>query len=175
MFKFSAEFKTIQDLVSFVSTLGVGQLEKASVETKVESKVEEKQELAEVPPVIESPKKKVAAKKVVKIEAPVEEEMEEVQSPFTETTPEPVDFDRVAAIAKATELVAVLKKTGISDDKIMPAIHEVYAQAGCALNLKISQFDDESLEKFIPLFELKVNSIAATQASKPVSTSSSFI
>jgi hypothetical protein len=72
-------------------------------------------------------------------------------------------------IAKATKLVGDLKASGIKDEEVMPNIHAVYAEAGCPLNLRISQFDDASLVKFIPLFEKKVNSIV-----KPA-VASSFI
>jgi hypothetical protein len=60
--------------------------------------------------------------------------------------------------------VGQLKSTGIADDKVMPAIHQVYHEAGCPINLKISQLEDDLLEKFIPLFEAKVNQIVSEKS-----------
>lgn len=78
-----------------------------------------------------------------------------------------VAFDRAAALAKATTLVGVLKSTGLADAQIMPTIHEVYAHAGCPTNLKVSQFDDAQLQRFLPLFEQKVNLLSNQPKQQP--------
>jgi hypothetical protein len=129
---------------------------------------------ADVPPVIDekkpAPKKAAPKKAAPKVEVQAEEVFEEVESPFVE--PEVV-VDREKAIATAQKLVGQLKATGIADADLMPAIHEVYSQAGCPINLKISQLEDSQLAKFIPLFEAKVSSIVAK--SKAPTANASFI
>jgi hypothetical protein len=165
MYKFEAAFTTLADLVAFTNTLGVGQINKIS-ETQVENNPFKGQE---IPEVIEEKKpvaKKPVEKKVVEKKVEVKEEI----APVEIAAP----FDRTSALEIAVRLVAVLKATGIADNDIMPAIHEVYAQAGCDIALKISQFDDVSLSKFIPLFEQKVNAIA-TKAKAAPESSASFI
>jgi hypothetical protein len=156
MYKFEASFTTLADLVAFTNTLGVGQVNKIAEvrNTPVEFH-------AEKPPVIEAKVEPKAPKaKKEKVEAPVKEEMIEVESPFAKQAPaEEPAFDRASALAKATELVGKLKASGIADGDLMPKIHEVYAIAGCPVNLKIGQFDDAALSRFIPLFEQKVASI----------------
>jgi len=161
MYKFEASFTTLADLVAFTNTLGVGQVNKLSEAKVIKEEVKTEAPLefqTEKPPVIEAKAPKVVK---VKTEKAPKEEMIEVESPFAKTAPvEPeVIFDRAAALAKATELVAKLKASGIADGDLMPKIHEVYAIAGCPVNLKIGQFDDSALSRFIPLFEQKVASI----------------
>jgi len=167
MYKLTIELKTTEELINFVSKLNSPLSASLEVKPVIKEEVVAVEEVSfggqELPPVIEDkPKAKKPKAKTVE----VKEEMIEVQSPFKETVVEFTPIDRDALIAQATSLVGKLKSSGISDDKIMPAIHEVYAQAGCALNLKISQFNDESLAVFIPLFEAKVKSIV-TQVSAP--------
>jgi hypothetical protein len=158
MYKFEASFETLGDLVAFTNTLGVGQVNKLSETKSAPVEVQ-----AEKPPVIEVKAPKVTKPKAEK--APAKEEMIEVESPFVNTPPvAEVAFDRAAALAKATELVGKLKASGIADGDLMPKIHEVYAVAGCPVNLKIGQFDDAALARFIPLFEEKVASIVSAPA-----------
>ena len=165
MFKLTVTFETLEDLNHYVQEL-------RGKQTQTQSQVELPKD---IPPVIEEkkPAKKSAPKKSAPVEpkVEVEAEFEEVESPFVAATKPP--FDREGAIANAQKLVAQLKGTGIADDKLMPAIHEVYAQAGCPIHLKISQLDDEQLSTFIPLFELKVKAIVAN--TKAQQTSASFI
>jgi|688.fasta_scaffold218068_3 hypothetical protein len=165
MFKLTVSFETIEDLNHYVQEL-------RGKQTQTQSQVEFPKD---IPPVIEEkkPAKKSAPKKSapVEVKQEVEAEFEEVESPFVE--PQKPPFDRDGAIANAQKLVAQLKGTGIADDKLMPAIHEVYAQAGCPINLKISQLSDEQLSVFIPLFELQVKSIVSK--TKAAQTTASFI
>jgi Zn-dependent metalloprotease len=157
MYSLTVNFKTVEELQDYLK----GKVEHSEV----------KQVMPGVPPVIEEKKPaKKPAKKAAPVEVKEEPEFEEVESPFQEVE---LVIDRDKAIATAQKLVGQLKATGIADDKLMPAIHEVYAQAGCPVNLKISQLDDSQLSKFIPLFELKVNSIVS--ATKVAQTSASFI
>lgn len=159
MYSLTVNFQTLEDLAYYVKEQQ-GKLHHVGIK-------EEPVELpAEIPPVIEEKKSKKASKKAApKVE--VEEDFEEEASPFVES------FDREGAIATAQKLVAQLKETGIADDKIMPQIHEVYKQADCPINLKISQLDDEQLAVFIPLFEIKVKSIVSP--AKSSKTPASFI
>jgi hypothetical protein len=163
MYSLTVNFQTLEDLANYVLKQQ-GKLHQVQIKEEVELP-------AEIPPVIEekkTPKKssKKAAPKV-EVEVEVEEDFEEETSPFSQS------FDREGAIVTAQKLVAQLKETGIADDKIMPQIHEVYKQADCPINLKISQLDDEQLAVFIPLFEMKVKSITASV--KGSKTSASFI
>jgi dihydropteroate synthase len=148
MYSLTVNFKTVEELQDYLK----GKVEHLEV----------KEVMAEIPPVIEDKKTaKKPAKKAAPVEVKeevVEPEFEEVESPFQEVE---LVIDREKAIATAQKLVGQLKATGIPDSDLMPAIHEVYAQAGCPVNLKISQLDDIQLSKFIPLFELKVNSIVS--------------
>jgi hypothetical protein len=160
MYSLTINFKTVEELQDYLK----GKVEHSEV----------KEVMPEVPPVIEEKKPaKKPAKKAAPVEVKeevVEPEFEEVESPFQEVE---LVIDRTKAIETAQKLVAKLKETGIPDGDLMPAIHEVYAQAGCPINLKISQLEDAQLSKFIPLFELKVSSIVE-KASKP-KASASFI
>lgn len=169
MYKFEAAFTTLADLVAFTNTLGVAQINKIS-----EAQDNTPFKGQEIPAVIEE---KVVAKKPAVKKAQVKDEVvvQEAAPVVAEVkTPAPAPFDRASALDIAVRLVAVLKATGIADNDIMPAIHEVYAQAGCDIALKISQFDDVSLARFIPLFEQRVNAIAAKAKAAPES-SASFI
>lgn len=167
MYSLTINFETLSDLAHYVEEQ---QRKLHQVQVK-----EEKTELPkDIPPVIEEkkPAKRSAAKKAapVEVKSEVEVEYEDVESPFIEQIPA---FDREGAIAKAQKLVGELKATGIADDKLMPAIHEVYAHAACPINLKISQLNDDQLSTFIPLFELKVKSIVS--GTKTQSAPASFI
>jgi hypothetical protein len=157
MFELTLKFNTKEELLSYLNPSEV--------------KVEEPK--LEVPPVIVEAKPKASKKKAQEapqtFEAPKEEVMEEVPSPFVAPIhhqPATVNgaFNREGAIQKATELVGKLKSSGIPDADLMPAIHSVYEQAGCSVTLKISQLDDVSLSKFIPLFENKVADLTAPKA-----------
>lgn len=159
MFKLTIEFKSNEELTDFVVNNLGNKVRKISEVAEVKQVKEEP--VAELPPVIEkkAPAKKAAKQKPVEVEA---EELEEVESPFVAATKPP--FDREGAIVTAQKLVGQLKATGIADDKVMPAIHQVYHEAGCPINLKISQLEDDLLEKFIPLFEAKVNQIVSEKS-----------
>ena len=162
MYSLTVNFQTFADLAHYVQEQQ-GKLHQVQIK-RVEVELP-----AEIPPVIEEKKAKKSSKKVapkIEVEEDVEEDMEVETSPF-------VKFDRQGAIDTAQTLVSKLKDTGIADDKIMPQIHEVYKQADCPINLKISQLDDEQLAVFIPLFEMKVKSIIASV--KGSKTPASFI
>lgn len=163
MYSLTVNFKTVEELHAFVS---------GKIEVKdTPSPVREEALPLDIPPVIEDkkPAKKAAPKKAAPVEVvpEPEQEFEAVESPFVAQP----SFDRDGAIATAQKLVAQLKATGIADDKLMPAIHEVYGAAGCPINLKISQLNDEQLSTFIPLFEMKVKSIVTA----PKQQAASFI
>jgi hypothetical protein len=161
MYSLTVNFKTVEELHAFVS----GKLEVKDTP----SPVREEALPLDIPPVIEEkkPAKKSTKKASPPIEVASEPEFEEVESPYTAPA-----FDREGAIVTAQKLVAQLKGTGIADDKLMPAIHEVYAAAGCPINLKISQLSDDQLSTFIPLFEMKVKSIVSAPKQQ---ASASFI
>lgn len=162
MYSLTVNFQTLADLAHYVQEQQ-GKLHQVQIKEEVELP-------AEIPPVIEEKKAKKSSKKAapkVEVEEDVEEDMEVETSPFVKS------FDRQGAIDTAQTLVSKLKDTGIADDKIMPQIHEVYKQADCPINLKISQLDDEQLAVFIPLFEMKVKSIIASVKSSK--TPASFI
>lgn len=176
MYKLSIEFKTIEDLASFV------QKNSGSVIGSVVEKAAEITEVEAQPIPVEKKEKKTKAKKNDHAEV-----MEEVPSPFAQAQVQasvrqavqaPVQqapaFDRAGAIAKATELVNKLKSTGLPDDQIMPNVHMVFDQVGCDRSLRISQLDDSSLSKFLPAFEHMVNTKFA-QASAPQQPTASFI
>ena len=172
MYSLIVNFNTVEELHSFVS----GKVEVKPAPTVGDVEVKPAQATAEsfqcsIPPVIEEKKPaKKASKKAAPVEVELATEFEKVESPFKEQMPV---FDREGAIVTAQTLVAQLKATGIADDKLMPAIHEVYGAAGCPIQLKISQLDDEQLSTFIPLFELKVKSIVVN--AKAAQSPSSFI
>lgn len=164
MYSLTVNFETLEDLAHYVE------------KQKAEVKIQVQEELpADIPPVIEEKKpakkstKKSSKKAAPKVEE--EEEWEEVETIYSKQAKEP--FDRDGAIATAQRLVSTLKETGIADADLMPAIHEVYAEANCPVNLKISQLSDEQLEVFIPLFESKVDSIV--KAGKSSKQEASFI
>lgn len=159
MYKLSVEFKSVSDLQAFIGKLDTTTVSiEATAITKAsedapKSAAKKKAPIKEVEAEV-IPSTQVAAGPVnIPYEPRVQPEVSKVSTPVAP------ELDRAAAIVKATQLVNALKASGIGDDKIMPNIHEVYAQAGCPLNLKISQFDDVSLARFIPLFEAKVNAI----------------
>lgn len=124
---------------------------KSNLRTKKE-KVEKEPEVVEASPSVSSPTPQPEpSKPAVQPESVVAK---------AQVAPE---IDRASAIAKATQLVNQLKASGLPDGEIMPNIHAVYQQAGCPLNLRISQFDDVQLSRFLPLFEQKVSSIVNAQ------------
>lgn len=162
MYSLTINFKTLEELNQYINQ----DKTTARITTPEPVKYD-----VEVPPVIEvkEPPKKRGRKPAEEVKP--EPEFEQVEFPFVAVQKPP--FDRDAAIAKAQKLVAELKGTGIADDKLMPAIHEVYAQAQCPIHLKISQLSDDQLSEFIPMFEQKVKAIVANTKSQP--TSASFI
>jgi hypothetical protein len=167
MYSLTINFETLSDLANYVEEQQ-GKLHQVQVkEEKVSLPLDIPPVIEEKKPVKKAPKKSAPVE--VKQEPEVEVEFEEVESPFVAQPPSYLE----TAIATAQKLVAQLKATGIADDKLMPAIHEVYAQAGCPIQLKISQLSNDQLAKFIPMFEQKVSSIVAS--SKTPSSAASFI
>lgn len=180
MYKLTIEFKDLNELTKFV--LG-DQSAKGTIAKEVDD--EPNQVEAEIVPELPAKKSALRTKKT-EAKAPSEEPVTEkpvpsvvieqppiikpIVQPKAPTPSAHVEFDRAKAIARATELVNALKASGIADDQLMPNIHAVYAQAGCPLNLRISQFDTPSLEKFLPLFEQKVASLV-----KPAVPAGAFI
>ncbi len=153
MYRLSIEFKNLEELTSFVVRQGNGEsVTAAKIDVVPAAKVEEVKPEVKLE-VKAAPAKKAVEKKAVEVVVP-EPVKAEVVIPA---------IDRAAYIAKATSLVATLKTTGLADDQLMPKVHEVYAQANCPLNLRISQLSDEQLISFLPLFEAKVASIVASK------------
>lgn len=176
-YKLSITFNTFQELSDFVKVHGTsvigGTIEAAPKTATHFSDVGTPATVTEA----KAPAKKAPASKKEK-EAPVEVESKPASAPAQPPVQQEVSapsapvekFDRDGAIKKATELVAEIKASGIADTEVMPNIHAVYTEAGCPLNLRISQFDDVQLSRFLPLFAKKVASIVASQK-----TETSFI
>lgn len=162
-YKLTIEFKTKQELLDFLSESKTSQgtiasdFNKASEDTNTAA-IEPKVEAPKKAPTKKAPAKEVVVETKSEPAAPVNEPVVEPKAPVVEA---PVNRD--ALVKRATELVAELKKAGLHDAEVMPEIHKVYTEAGCPLNLRISQFDDVQLVRFMPLFEKKVKEVQSSK------------
>lgn len=140
MYKLTIEFKTAEELNSFTSKLGQ---KSAPVEAVNEVKeVEIKKPIA-----AKAPK---AATKVPEVEIPP------VIVAAVQAAP---SIGKEALVAQAQVLVNNLKASGIAESQIMPTINGAFQAAGIPVGQRISALDELSLVKFMPIFELAVNSI----------------
>lgn len=170
MYKLTLEISSHAELIALVMKLGPSAIKADLKVTEVSTPAIPEEETVTTEVINDAPApKKAAVRNRAPKAAEKKEEMIEVESPFVA----PVSFNRDLAIARATELVGKLKASGIKDTEVMPHIHEVYKQAGCDLTLRIGQFEDADLQRFLPLFEQKVSDIVVPE--KPKSTAQSFI
>jgi hypothetical protein len=141
MYKLTIEFKTAEELNSFTSNLG-------RKSTPVEAINEVKEVEAKKPIAPKAPK---AAAKVQEIEIPAV-----IVAPTLAAAP---SIGKEALVAQAQVLVNALKASGIAESQIMPTINGAFTAAGIPVGQRISALDELSLVKFMPIFELAVNSI----------------
>ena len=146
MYSLTLNFNTKEELISYLN--GEKNEEKAEVAVvKKAAKAKKAEEVQELPPKIEEAPKNVFV------------------APEKQAEP----FDRDGALKQAAGLIQKIKALNIADDAIMPIVHGIYNQIGADLSLKVSQFDDVVLAKFLPMFEAKVASLEAEKNKAPVS------
>ena len=139
MYKLTIEFKTLEELQAFSNKLGG---------TTYAPTVQDMNEVKEA--------KKSAAPKAPKAAAKTQEaELPPAIGPATQIT----TGNKEALLAHATALVDKLKKSGIAENQIMPTINGAFQTAGIPVGQRISALDEQSLVKFMPIFEAAVNSI----------------
>lgn len=139
MYKLSIEFKNNEELATFVAKLG-GLPSDVKVDT---IKKEEK------------PVKTKAEKAVAETVA------QALEVPPVIATPKTL-FNRADAITKATEVIKDLS-TLVEGPQLAQHLADVYVEAGCPIGVKISQLEDESLSRFIPLFLQKASALKGYQ------------
>jgi len=169
MYKLSVEFKSIEELGEFITKVGGNVI---SGHVAFEPPMAEKPEVIKKATVqgLTPAEKAKATRERKKIEAEVieEEEMEEIESPYSKTSSQAPALNREAAIAEASSLVQVLRTKGLNDSQIIPEIHSVFDLIGAAKNLRISELDDSMLSEFLPLFSHKVGMITGKNKAAPV-------
>lgn len=159
MYKLSIDFKSNEELATFVAKLG-GLPSEVKVSTAKDSDSTGIVNLGLAPKV-----KTKAEKAVSETVASAQKKVEPVAELPPVIEAKVPTFDRADAIAKATETVRELSTT-IEGPQLAQHLADIYVEAGCPIGVKISQLDDENLSKFIPLFLQKAKGIKASQ-SKP--------
>jgi hypothetical protein len=167
MYSLSIDFKNNEDLAAFVAKLG-GLPSEVKVNT-VEK--EDKTALINLGP---APKAKTKAEKAVSETVASAQEKVELPAniPPVIKAPATPAFNRTDAITKATETVKDLAQI-VEGPLLAQHLADVYVDAGCPIGVKISQLDDDSLSRFMPLFLQKAGSIK--QSHKPATPSGAFI